>query len=77
MPPKSKKASAGDAANHKVSAPKADLSKDTGDVDVKTTPLGKPDQAVYHAEQDAIKIEIEAVQAKLVMVITCVCVILH
>lgn len=65
MPPKSKKASAGDAANHKVSAPKADLSKDNGDVDVKAAPHGKPDQAVYHAEQDAIKIEIEAVQAKL------------
>lgn len=36
------------------------------EVEVKPTLTGKPDQAAYHAEQEIIKGEIDAVQGKLV-----------
>ncbi|KIJ56667.1 hypothetical protein M422DRAFT_57342 [Sphaerobolus stellatus SS14] len=68
MPPKAKKAAPPAAApNGKPAAaasPKPEeISHD--DTEVKTLAGGKPDQAAFHAEQDKIKADIEAVQVKL------------
>jgi hypothetical protein len=79
MPPKAKKApkAAGDAVNGKggksgtsppptpsKTAPAAAKQEEADDKHI--TGSGKPDQQVYHAEQDAIKAEIDALQVKLV-----------
>lgn len=78
MPPKAKRApnATGDAVNgkgDKPAPPSAAPSKPapvvTGQEELEAKPTagaGKPDQAAYHAEQDKIKAEIDALQGKLV-----------
>lgn len=93
MPPKAKKAqkpSAGpvDGKGHKSAATTtatapakttpAGADDDREDAEAKaTTGTGKPDQAAYHAEQDRIKADIDALQVKLVRFSPCFTYRLH
>jgi hypothetical protein len=74
MPPKAKQPSNGKSeAKPKQSAAPAAVSTASEGSRPATTSLTKPDTAAYHAEQDALKKEIDEYQAKLVCILSPLC----